>query len=132
MKGNAPVRLLYTTPLCFSANAPKQKTFAIVSLSPLSPIRFGMLGSCTIGCMGSSAGIISSSTMFGVWSPREFFLLGVVLSIPCLGLFMCPLAVARLAFKYFRINFLLMLGHPLRKPCRNALRRLDMFGLYNA
>jgi hypothetical protein len=45
---------------------------------------------------------------------------------------MCPLAVAGLAFKYFRINFLLMLGHPLRKPRRTALRKLDILELPNA
>jgi hypothetical protein len=41
------------------------------------------------------------------------FAFGVVLLIPCLGLFICPFPVAGLGFKYFRINFLLMFGHPL-------------------
>ncbi len=40
MKGNNPVRLWYTMPLFLSANAPKQKKFAIYLSSSL-PIRFG-------------------------------------------------------------------------------------------
>jgi hypothetical protein len=56
-----------------------------------------MLVSCTTGCMGGSAGINSSGTRFGVWSPGESFHLGVVLRIPCLGCFMCPSAVKEYA-----------------------------------
>ncbi len=57
--------------------------------------------------------------------------LGVVLLIPCRGLFMCPLAVAGLALRYLLMSFLLMLGHPLRNPRLTALRRVNIFGLHN-
>ncbi len=40
MNENEPVKSLYTTPLFLSANAPKQKTFAMDSLSSI-PIRLG-------------------------------------------------------------------------------------------
>ena len=36
----------------------------------------------------------------------RLLLLGVVLQIPCLGLFIWPFAVAGVGFKYLRINFL--------------------------
>jgi hypothetical protein len=55
------------------------------------------------------------------------FAFGVVLLIPCLGLFICPFAVAGLGFKYFRINFSLMFGHPLRNPFRTAFNNVEIF-----
>ncbi len=57
-------------------------------------------------------------------------ILGVVLFIPCRGLFICPFAVAGLGFKYFRINFTLIFGHPLRNPFRTAFNIVDNFGLH--
>ncbi len=51
---------------------------------------------------------------------------GVVLQIPCRGLFMWLLAVARLEFKYFKINLLLMFGHPFRKPHLTALSKVEI------
>jgi hypothetical protein len=54
---------------------------------------------------------------------------GVVLRNPCNGLFIWPFAVAGLGFKYFRINHLLMLEHPWRKPRLTAFRRVVMGGL---
>ena len=56
---------------------------------------------------------------------------GVVLRIPWRGRFMCPLAVAGLGFKYLRMSFSEMLGHPFRKPFRVALRSLDILGLHS-
>ena len=43
---------------------------------------------------------------------------------------MWPFAVAGLGFRYLSISFSEMLGHPLRKPLRVALRRVDIFGLH--
>jgi len=50
--------------------------------------------------------------------------------MPCCGRFMWPLAVAGLGFRYLRISFSEMLGHPLRKPVCVALRSMDIFGLH--
>ena len=44
---------------------------------------------------------------------------------------MWPLAVAGLGFRYLRISFSDMLGHPFRKPFRVALRSVDILGLHN-
>jgi hypothetical protein len=60
-----------------------------------------------------------------------FFVFGVVLLIPCLGLFICHLAVAGLALSYLSINFSLRFGHPSRKPRHIALRSVKIFGLHN-
>ncbi len=56
----------------------------------------------------------------------------MVLRIPWHGRFIWPLAVAGIGFKYLRISFSEMLGHPLRKPLRVAFRSLDIVGLHNA
>ncbi len=56
---------------------------------------------------------------------------GVVHHIPWRGRFMCPFAVAGLVFKYFNTNFLLMFGHPLRKPHLTALSKVEIQGLPN-
>jgi hypothetical protein len=53
-----------------------------------------------------------------------------VLLILCQGRFMCPFAVAGLGFKYLRINFLLMPGHPFKKPRLVAFNRVEIFGLH--
>ena len=44
---------------------------------------------------------------------------------------MWPLAVAGLGFKYLRISFSVIFGHPLRNPFCVALRSLEMVGLHN-
>ena len=56
--------------------------------------------------------------------------LGVVLWIPWRGRFMCPFAVAGLGFRYLRISFSEMLGHPFRKPFRVAFRSWDILELH--
>lgn len=56
---------------------------------------------------------------------------GVVLRIPCRGRFIWPLAVAGLGFKYFRISFSVMLGHPLRNPRRTAFSSVEIVGFPN-
>ena len=43
---------------------------------------------------------------------------------------MCPLDVAGLGFKYLRINFLLMPGHPFKKPHRVTFNRVELFGFH--
>ena len=55
----------------------------------------------------------------------------LVLWIPWRGRFMCPLALAGLGFKYLRISYWEMLGHPFRKPFCVALRSLDILGLHS-
>ena len=57
--------------------------------------------------------------------------LEVVLRIPCRGCFMWPLAVAGLGFRYLRMSFSEMLGHPFRKPFCVALRSMDILGLHS-
>ena len=54
----------------------------------------------------------------------------MVLRIPWRGRFMWPLAISGLGFKYLRMSFSEMLGHPIRKPFRVALRSLDILGLH--
>ncbi len=54
---------------------------------------------------------------------------GFVLRIPWQGRFMCPLAMAGLGLRYFKINFLLMFGHPSRNPRRTALSNVEILGL---
>jgi hypothetical protein len=58
-----------------------------------------------------------------------FFL---VLLIPFLGRFMCPLAVAGLGFKYLVTSSSDRLGHPFKKPFRNAFNSEDILGLHIA
>jgi len=53
-----------------------------------------------------------------------------VLLIPCWGHFMCPFAITGLEFKYLRINFLLMPGHPFKNPRLVAFNRVEIFGLH--
>jgi hypothetical protein len=43
---------------------------------------------------------------------------------------MCPFAVCGLGFKYLRINFSLMPGHPFTKPHLVAFNRVEIFGLH--
>jgi hypothetical protein len=52
----------------------------------------------------------------GMGAMPFFDVLGIVLWIPWRDLFMCPLAVAGLGFRYFRINFLFMFEHPFKNP----------------
>jgi hypothetical protein len=56
----------------------------------------------------------------------------LVLRIPFLGRFMCPLAVAGLGFKYLVTSSSDRLGHPFKKPFRNAFKRADILGLHIA
>ena len=56
----------------------------------------------------------------------------LVLRIPFLGRFMCPLAVAGLGFKYLVTSSSDRLGHPFKKPFRNAFKREDILGLHIA
>ena len=45
---------------------------------------------------------------------------------------MCPLAVAGLGFKYLVTSSSERLGHPFKKPFRNAFNREDILGLHIA
>ncbi len=56
----------------------------------------------------------------------------LVLRIPFLSRFMCPLAVAGLGFKYLVTSSPDRLGHPFKKPFRNAFKREDILGLHIA
>jgi hypothetical protein len=56
----------------------------------------------------------------------------LVLRIPFLGRFMCPLAIAGLGFKYLVISSSDRLGHPFKKPFRKAFNREDILGLHIA
>ncbi len=136
MNGNDPIKSLYTMPLFLTKNAPKQNMFSMNSLSS-NPIRLGPWTApytgprCGGGCWKSGKTGDRKTETTGIGAMPFFDVLGVVLCIPWLGLFMCPLAVAGLGLRYFRINFLLMFGHSIRNPCRVALRSVEMFGLHN-
>ena len=85
---------------------------------------------------GSSGGCITCSPLeIGATSigriPLIRVIQGVVLLMHWRGRFMCPFAVAGLGLRYLRISFSVMLGHPLRKLRRTALRRVEIFGLPN-
>ncbi len=69
--------------------------------------------------------------MDGISCSSVDLVLGVVLRIPWCGLFMWPLAVAGLGFRYLRISFLEIFGHPFRNPFRVALSSLEMVGLHS-
>ncbi len=56
----------------------------------------------------------------------------LVLCIPFLGRFMCPLAVAGLGIKYLVTSSSDRLRHPFKKPFRNAFKREDILGLHIA
>jgi len=56
----------------------------------------------------------------------------LVLRIPFLGRFLCPLAVAGLGFKYLVTSSSDRLGHPFKKPFRKAFKREDILGLHIA
>ena len=56
---------------------------------------------------------------------------GVVLRIPWRGRFMWPFAVAGIGFRYLRISFSEMLGHPFRNPVCVAVGSLDILGLHS-
>ncbi len=126
-----------TPPHCFYPQMnPKQKTFAIDSLSSI-PIR---LGNCNVpyvgpcygeGCwkIGKTCGKRTGTA--GMGAMPIVGVLGVVLRIPCRGLFMCPLAVAELELRYLSINFSLIFWQPRRKPCRVAFSSVEIFGLHN-
>ncbi len=132
MNGKDPVRSWYTIPLFLSANAPNPNTFAIDSLLS-SPIRCGCSEYITelcselspilpTGCIGT---VVSGIRTGGCVR------LGVVLLILWRGRFICPFAVAGLGFKYFRINFSLIFGHPFRNPFRTAFDNVEICGLHN-
>jgi hypothetical protein len=55
---------------------------------------------------------------------------GVVLRIPWWGRFMWPFAVAGLGLRYLVTPLAVKFGHPLRKPLRMALSRVDIRGLH--
>ncbi len=69
--------------------------------------------------------------MTGMGAMPNRGVLGVMLRIPCRGLFMCPLAVAGLGLRYLRINFSLIFGQPIKKPCCVAFSIVEIFGLHN-
>ena len=126
------------TPLCLSAKAPKQNTFAIDVSSSSSPIRFGIAVPCITGGWGRWIVTACSGGLVKWWlaSPTgctvaDFIGFGVVLLIPCWGHLICPLAVAGLALRYLFMSFSLRFGHSSRKTLQTALRRVDIFELHN-
>jgi len=128
-------------PLILSANAPKQKTFAIDSSSGMMFIPsilasyaspgYGRGSSLYCGKRGEATWGIGIGTGCTALPFVLAFLL--VLHIPFLGRFMCPLAVAGLGFRYLvTISSSDRLGHPFKKPFRKALKREDILGLHIA
>ncbi len=109
-------------------NAPKQNTFAKDSSQSL-PITFGprMAG----GTKSFGRGNHTSGGAMGNGGGTDALGLGQVLLIPCLSLFMRPFVVAGLGLRYFSINFLLRLGHPLRNPFCTVLSNVKILGLHN-
>ena len=56
----------------------------------------------------------------------------LVLRIPFLGCFMCPLAITGPGFKYLVTSSPDRFGHPFKKPFRKAFKREDILGLHIA
>ncbi len=129
-----PVRLLYMILLFLSANVPNVNMLATEGSNLSSRMTFGCgmwfgisgtfqtlsswLDVMDNGGWASTIGVsltrsCGAALMAGSAGGTPF---GVMLQIPCHGLFMWPLAVAGPGFKYFKINLLLMFGHPFRKP----------------
>ena len=139
MNGKFPVRSEYTTPENLSANAAEQKIFAVESSSSSTMIlgsRSGWGKTCTGAWTLCWLGSERTSSRRGITGiPDDGIVRGVslrrVLLIPCLGRFMWPFAVAGLGFRYFRMSFSFMLGHPRRNPRRTALRSVEILGLHN-
>ncbi len=136
MNRKFPLKSWYTIPLFLSANAPIQNTFAIAS-SPLSPIRFGRFvawwigcGCSTICCTGSWFGTSWTGYLMTGTVTMSLFVwcFGRVLLIPCLGHFMCPLAIAVLGFRYLRVNLSVGFGHPFMNPFLTTFKSVDIFG----
>jgi hypothetical protein len=79
-----------------------------------------------IGKTGATIAATGSNGTLSVVGP-----FGRVLRMPCLGRFMWPLAVAGFGLRYLRINCSFIFGHPLTKPLRTALRRVEILGLHS-
>ena len=75
---------------------------------------------------GTASTIGTGIRVVGAW----FVALGQVLLMPWRGRLMWPFAVAVLGFRYFRMHVSFILGHPLRNPCRTALRSEEILGLH--
>jgi hypothetical protein len=75
-----------------------------------------------MGTTNSEAGCVNGGVVLGG--------LGHVLLL-WWGHFMWPLAVARLGFKYLRINISLIFGHPFKKPHRVTFKSVEIQGLHN-
>jgi hypothetical protein len=113
-----------------------------MNLSPSSLIRFGHCelysDTCSETCPDTSSklscilAVGCKGTVMAVTCMDDCLAVtfGVVLSMPCLGCFICPFAVAGLGFKYFRIKFSLMFGHPFRNPLQTAFKGVNIFGLH--
>ena len=131
MNGKVPIRSLLMTLVTLSANAPKQNALAMDSLLSASIIAglFNVLYYGTGAGTGCGGALTSGGNTAGVVSLAVGRI--VVLRIPFLGLFMCPLAVAGLGLRYLETSFSFMLGHPLRKPFFSAFMRVEILGLHN-
>jgi hypothetical protein len=135
MNGNSPVQSLYTTPVCLSADAPKQKILMIDSSSTsvmragplllvtlllsLSKMRPGM-GGCS---MGKDA--LGSVNRHAVGLCQT-----VVLCRPLHGCFMWHLDVAGLGMRYFCTVYAVKCGAPLRKSHLMAQIKEETGGLH--
>ncbi len=122
----------------------RSRRYFDINLSSSLPIRFGphvplyawpgLTGNLfNIGNMGGihwAAGCVGAVGMVGTGCNMVLGCLGHVLYMPCLGRFICPLAVPGLALRYFVMSFLVILGHPLRKPFLVAFNNVEIFGLH--
>ncbi len=126
MNGKAPVRSLYSIPVCLLANAAKQNIFASdETLSVL--IMFALLGHSGMGetlewlieILSKSRGLSGTG---GITLACILFCL--VLIMPIRGHFMWPLAVAGLGLRYLVTPATLRFGHPFKKPRLIALSKV--------
>ncbi len=131
------VRSLYTTQLILSVKAATQKTLAIdLLLGIMCALWWAPYAGPGKGCGASKTGK-TGEKICGTGTGASRVLgpcggdFGFVLLIPFFGLFICPFAVAGLGFKYFVTSSLPILGHPMRKPLRNAFKRKEIFGLHS-
>ncbi len=141
INGNALVRSLYSVPVCFSANAPKQKMLLLAAeASSLMMLAIGPWSAFSLRsdtyevllmgygtaltpyagpgyggtCWKSNSGGVTNCGAGAGALAMPLGGCGHMIRIPWWGHFMCPLANAVLGLRYRVTPAMVRLGHPLR------------------